>query len=263
MGNFAKISQSLMKAYVDYVNKKECGVFFKARYIDKDPDCENIIPSDAMKLGMYFEYMATGSLPRNGVVPEAEYVYKGTPKERIGVAYERANQSAQLFKRIIKHYDINIQDVGVVLATDIAKGIIDIFAEWGGRAVFIDLKYSGLIDDKWNESGWDLESLPQKDSLMVQGVQYKILAEDCLGVVDIPFYYFVFSSADPNNVKIILQNVDESRIASHRLAINNLLEKLETEKFTPFPTMKRCGECPLAYKCEFATTVPLIDRVDY
>ncbi len=30
-----KISQSLMKGYVDYLNEKECGLFFKANYIDK------------------------------------------------------------------------------------------------------------------------------------------------------------------------------------------------------------------------------------
>ena len=51
-----KISQSLMKDYVKYLNKQECGLLFKAKYIDKNVDSP---PSAAMKLGIYFEYLST------------------------------------------------------------------------------------------------------------------------------------------------------------------------------------------------------------
>ena len=43
-----KISQSLMKAYVDYLQNKECGLLFQAKYITKDPEAETP-PTDAMK----------------------------------------------------------------------------------------------------------------------------------------------------------------------------------------------------------------------
>lgn len=262
-----KISQSLLKAYVDYLQNKECGLLFNAKYIVKDPEAETP-PTDAMKLGIYFEYLCTGALPKNGKVPEPEMAYKGTARERLSVDYERVQQSAEVFKSIIKHYDIKILQVGMALETQspAMSGVIDIFAEWDGQKVFIDTKYTGLIDDKWSETGWDLESLPIKDSLMVQGVQYKILAQKCLGIEDIPFYYFVFSSKNPKDVKIIKQTVDESRIAAHLLAVGNTAERLRNDiknGFAALPSLKKCSECPIAHKCPSKVDYPLVDEVYY
>ena len=135
-----------------------------------------------------------------------------------------------------------------------------------GKDVFIDLKYSGFIDDKWNEMGWDLESLPMEDSLMIQGVHYKLLAEKCLKITDIPFYYFVFSSAEPNNIKIIRQEVDESKSQSHIVAINNVLGKINKDLqngFKAYPSMLKCSKCPINHKCTNKVSYPLIDVVYY
>ena len=260
-----KISQSLIKAYVDYLNEKECGLFFKARYINKDPDA-NTPPSDAMRAGVYFEYLCTGELPRTGIVPEPDVVYKGKPNEKMSAPYERVVQSAEMFKKIIEHYGIKIKATGLKLEHGDINGIIDIHAEWNGEDVFIDLKYSGLIDDKWSDTGWDVETLHTKDSLMIQGVHYKLLAEKCLGINDIPFYYFVFSSADPNNIKIIKQEVDESKKQSHVVAINNVLSKLNKNMengFIPYPSLIKCSKCPLSYKCPSKVDYPLIQEIYY
>lgn len=260
-----KISQSLMKSYVDYLNQKLCGTYFKANYIDKDPEAQKP-PSDAMKAGIYFEYLCTGALPKSGEVPEAEVVYKGTNREKISAPYERAIESSKVFHRIIEHYGIKILNKGLLLESEDANGVVDIHAEWDGKEVFIDLKYSGLIDDKWNEMGWDIDSLHLKDSLMVQGVHYKMLAEKCLGIYDIPFYYFVFSSQDPNNVKIILQEVDESRKQSHVVAINNMIGRLSKDierGFVPYPSMVRCNNCPINHKCPDKLDYPLVEQVFY
>jgi hypothetical protein len=260
-----KISQSLMKSYVDYLNQKECGLFFKARYIDKDPDAQTE-PSDAMRAGIYFEYLCTGALPKSGEIPEPDVVYKGKPNEKLAAPYERVVASAEHFKRIMDFYSINIKKVGLYLEHEEMNGIVDIHAEWNGKDIFIDLKYSGLIDDKWSEMGWDLESLHMKDSLMIQGVHYKLLAEKCLGITDIPFYYFVFSSQDPNNIKIIKQEVDESKAQAHIVAINNVLGKISKDMqygFKPYPSMLKCSKCPLNKKCSSAIDYPLIDEVFY
>ena len=260
-----KISQSLMKAYVDYLNEKECGLFFKANYIDKDPEAQKP-PSDAMKVGIYFEYLCTGALPKSGVIPEPEMAYKGTNREKLAAPYERAQQSAEVFKQIIDHYNIKILDKGIYLETNEMNGVADILAEWDGEQVFIDLKYSGLIDDKWNEMGWDLESLHLKDSIMIQGVHYKLLAERVWGIDNIPFYYFVFSSQDPNNVKIIRQEVDESRKQAHVVAINNVMGKIKNDLangFKPLPSLSRCNSCPISHKCKHKVNYPLIDEVYY
>lgn len=260
--NVPKISQSLMKSYVDYLNGKECGKLFKAMYIDKDPEAQ-MPPSDDMRLGIFFEYLCTGALPRDGKTPEPDVVYKGKSNEKLSAPYERAIESAKLFKKIIEHYNIEILEIGRVLSTNEENGILDILAKWNGELCIIDLKYSGLIDDKWNERGWDLESLHMKDSLMIQPVHYKYLANKCLNVDDIPFYFFVFSNSDINNVKIIKAEVDESKMQSHIVALQNIKSKLATDKFIAHPTLKKCSKCPISHKCESKIDYPLIDEVFY
>ena len=69
-----KISQSMMKSYVDYLNEKECGLLFKGKYIDKNVET---VPSAAMKEGLYFANLATGALPRTNEVPKPELTSKG------------------------------------------------------------------------------------------------------------------------------------------------------------------------------------------
>ncbi len=260
-----KISQSLIKAFYDYKQGITCGLVFKAKYIDKDPKAQHN-PSDAMQEGIYFEYIATGSLPKSGIVPVAEKKNAGTAKEALTAPYERAQKAAMLFKRTIRHYKIKIISTGEYLASNDKDGVLDIRAEWNGEPCIIDLKYSGLIDDKWSEFGWDIESLPQKDTIMIQGVHYKILAKEVLGIEDIPFYYFVFNSKDPNDMRIIKQTVDESRIASHYVVVDNTKRGIETEMrkgFKPLPSLKNCSQCPLKDGCKYEAKVANIIEVFY
>ena len=99
-----------------------------------------------MDLGNYFEFMATGSLPRDGVKPEPKKSYVGTKKECISAPYQRANESAILYKQIKKEYNIEIVDIGLKLESKNKNGILDIWATMNGRPCIIDLKYSGVID---------------------------------------------------------------------------------------------------------------------
>lgn len=248
-----------MKAYTDYLNEKLCGLLFKAKYIDKIVES---VPSDAMKEGIYFEYLATGSLPKSGEIPVPEKTSKGL----LTTPYQRIEEAVKLFKKIISHYGIKILKVGYDLSNDEISGVIDIWAEWNGEKCIIDLKYSGLIDDKWNEMGWDLESLNMKDSLMIQGVHYKILVKDILGIEDVPFYYFVFNSKDPSDVKIIKQIVDGDKFFYHRNAIEKVKDSIEKEMFGGFkayPDYRKCKDCPLNTNCEKRADAPLINEVYY
>lgn len=259
------ISQSLIKAYYDYSQQKLCGLLFEAKYVKKLP-LADIEPTDAMKAGIYFEYLATGALPKNKQIPQPDVAYAGTKRERISAPYERAQKSAELFRSILAHYNIKILKVGYYLTDGEIDGVVDIYAEWNGEKVFIDLKYSGLIEDKWSEMGWELESLPLKDSIMIQGVHYKLLANRVLGIDDIPFFYFVFDSSNPDNARIIKQHVDESKMASHVVVISNVKGKLAASinsGFNAYPSLKSCGKCPLKETCAKAISVPLIDEVYY
>jgi hypothetical protein len=254
-----KISQSMMKSYVDYLNQKECGLLFKGKYIDKNVES---VASDAMKEGIYFEYLATGALPRTGIVPEPEKTAKGA----LTTAYDRIPKSAQLFKDIIKHYGIKILKIGLVISTDDMTGITDVYAEWNGEKCIIDLKYSGLIDDKWNDLGWETDSLNMKDSLMIQGVHYKLLAEESLGIKDIPFYYFIFNSKNPTDMKIIKQVVDPDKMYFHKQQVLKMKAQIlrDIEKgFRAYPDYRKCINCPLFSNCDKKAEYPQIIEVHY
>lgn len=258
------ISQSFLKEFAEYKSGNTCGLQVKAKYFDgiKFPS------SDAMELGNYFEYMATGSLPRDGHTPEAKIVYKGTAKESFSADYQRANESAELFKKTIEHYGIEIIDTGRVATQDGMTGIMDIVAKWDDRICIIDTKYSGLIDDKWSDFGWNLDMLPEKHSLMLQPVQYKILLSkelDC-DIEDIDFYFFVFSSKEVMNVKLIKVNVDELTIANHLSTVEWVkaeLKKPIDKLFKAKPTLKGCFECPIKDNCKSKVEVPHIDQIAY
>lgn len=260
-----KINQSLIKSLNDYINQKECGLVFKAKFIDKDPLAYGM-PSDAMKTGIYFEYLCTGALPKSNEIPIPDVVYKGTAKEKLSAPYERAVQSSMIFKQIIQHYNIEIIEQGKEISNERISGVIDIFANWNGKPCIIDLKYSGLIDDKWNEMGWDLESLPMKDSICIQAVHYKLLAEEVLGIVDIPFYFFVFSSSDPYNIKIIEMVIDPDKYENHRNDIDKIIYNLELmigNGFKAYPSLTKCNSCPLKPTCTSAIDYPKIEIVYY
>lgn len=254
-----KISQSMMKSYVDYLNGEECGLLFKAKYIDKNVETP---PSASMKEGIYFEYLATGALPRTGIVPEPERTAKG----EITTNYLRIQRAAKFFREIISHHKITILKVGYVISTDDMTGITDIFALWNQKKCIIDLKWSGLLDDKWNELGWETESLPMKDSLMIQGVHYKLLAKEALGIEDIPFYYFVFNSKDETDMKIIHQNVDPDKFHFHKqnvLKMKAAIEKELSTGFKAYPDYRKCKDCPLNAKCNSKQSFPSITEVYY
>lgn len=256
------ISQSFLKEYASYKSGDTCGIQIIAKYIDgvKFPS------SDAMEYGNAFEYLATGSLPRDGHIPEIEKVYKGTARESISSQYQKIIESAELFKKIVKHYEIEIIDVSKVCTEDGITGIMDIVANWNNRVCIIDTKYSGLINDKWSEFGWNLDMLPEKHNLMLQAVHYKILLskEYKCNPEDIDFYFFVFSSKEVMDVKLIKVNVDELTIQNHITTVEfvkNQLKKPINNIFLPKPELKRCFECPINNSCLYKIEVPAINQI--
>ena len=259
------ISQSFLKEFNKYKLGETCGLQVKAKYIDNNYPRTS---SEVMELGCFFEFMATGSLPRDGEIPVAGVVYKNTPKQRLDDKYQRALDSALFFKRIIQHYGIEIKETGKVITQDGMTGILDIYAEWDNRTCIIDTKYSGLLYDRWNEMGWQIDSLPEKHNLMLQPVQYKILMSLELGIPieEIDFYFFVFSSSNPNDAKIIKVVNDEATIEQHRLAINYVKKELAKPVdvlFKAKPELLRCFDCAIKDNCNFRIEIPPIQEIYY
>ena len=162
------LSQSLLKDYLDYYdeNVKSCGLAIRKRHFEKIP----IPQSEVQKLGTYFEYMATGYCHDQNNPPQPKISYKGTAREALAVDYDRANKSAELYKEIIKKHGIEVIKYGEYMNHDSSSGISDIRAKWNGEECIIDLKYTALFDDKFNDYGWHTESLVYKSKLLLQPI---------------------------------------------------------------------------------------------
>lgn len=261
------LSQSLLKDYVEYYDheKRGCGLYLYKKNFQK----QKIPQSDAAKLGVYFEYLCTGYLRNGEEAPMAEMVYKGTPKEKMAADYERANQSVALYKEMIQKHNIEILSVGEYLFHEGSSGILDLRAKINGQECIIDIKYTSLFDDKFNDYGWHTESLVYKSSLLLQPIHYKYLIDKMEGKDDIPFYFFVFSAKDPKKAKIIKVNIQEEHLAIHEdMYVNKMKRYIDfhfehPEKLEARPNYSRCLECPFYDSCDKRAEVPLIEEIYY
>jgi hypothetical protein len=261
------LSQSLLKAYLDYYSEdvKACGLQLYNQFFLKIPTP----PSDAARLGIYFEYLATGYLRDGEAPPQPDIVYKGTPKEKLSAEYERATKSAELFKKMIKDHNIEILQYGEYMLHDGASGISDIRANWDGEECIIDVKYTSLFDDKFNEYGWHTESLVFKSKLLLQPIHYKYLARKKFNQDNIPFYFFVFSAKDPEKAKIIKVNIQEEHINLHETITVPKMKRYvdyhfnNPDELEARPSYLRCMDCAYNSNCDKKTNVPLIETIHY
>jgi len=189
------ISYSLIRAFDEMEIKGSCGIKFYNTYITKKIP---FISSKAMDLGVYFEYICTGQKPRNNKTPEPVLLKSG----KLSTDYERMNKQKLNFDKIIKNYNIKIKDTGKVLEYNGIKGILDIEGEIEGQPIIIDIKTSGLINDKWSEYGWYLPRLSESPNLL-QSQIYKYLYWKLFDIKDVPFYYLIFSTKNDYEVLFV------------------------------------------------------------
>ena len=261
------LSQSLLKAYLDYYdeNVNSCGLALRKQFFDKIP----IEQGDSQKLGSYFEYVATGYCHDPLNPPQADMVYKGTPKEKLSADYERAYKSALLYKDIIEKHNIEILSYGEYLNHEDCSGILDIRANWMGEECIIDLKYTALFDDKWSEYGWHIDKLQSSYKQLLQPIHYKYLMRKIKGVENMPFYFFIFSSKEVEKVKIIKANIQEEHLNLHDSITIEKMKKYisfhynNLDELKAKPSYVRCKSCPYFNICDEKAEIPLIEEIYY
>lgn len=252
-GNKLSISQSLIKNYWAYKEGNFCGEALYRMNIMHEAEFE---PSDAMKMGHYFEFLCTGATLRDGTSPEMPATKAGKPT----AGALKMQVQADRFKKLVKKEDITISKTGVVVehfpkgASFKLKGIYDIMGLVGEEGAIIDIKSSGLIGNEWEAYGWHKGTFNMRKQLTIQVIFYKYLAWKKFGVKDMPFYFIVHSST--NEIDSIFWKVD---VADFEVAMNHfedmvfeIAEEIETEMefgFTPYPSVKRCGKCALKDDC--------------
>ncbi len=260
------ISNSLIKVIDEYAlgeSGDACGTQLKAIYLDK---AAVISPSSAMKLGQYFEFKATGAKLRDGSEPQPELLKSGD----FSAEYKRVLQQAAHFQIEMKYYGFKIISVGETWEYEFEglniKGIIDVLAkDRKGNELIIDLKYSGLLDDKWNETGWDKEKLPTRRKLISQPKLYSWLSLKKFGKI-YPFYFFLHSSTNPIDRKIYKINVGKEDALCEEIEklirfTDDTIQYHLLSGFESRPYYKRCLECPLLATCKDAITLPKIEEI--
>ena len=224
-------------------------------------------PSMAMKLGTYFEYLATGYVHPSDTAPEPEYSYQGTKNEKLSAPYQKAKDSVVLFKKMLTAHKVQVTKIGEYMKFDGCSGISDIRANIDGVDSIIDTKYTAMIDDKWSDYGWDTDRLPEKHKTLMQPIHYKYLMQKIHGIKDMPFYFWIFSSQNSNKAKIIRIDVSEEQLDLHEHSFLPKMKKYVKHFFDnpsalePRPNYNRCSGCSFYNVCPDRVTVPQVEVV--
>ena len=273
------ITQSLIKELFNYKMGLSCGLQVQAKYENN----MEFPSSDVMRLGQWFEYKCTGQRTKFGHIPVPDRLKpkKLTKKEidagkkqedvvgELGKKYKDALIHVQAFKDMMEDNEYEIIETGAKLHDKVlgTKGDVDIVVKKKGedKVRFIDTKFSGLLDNKWDDMGWADESLEYKDKLMIQAVHYKMLGKAKYGYYP-EFYFWVFSSTNTNDRKNIRVEVDPARYIEHELTIRQARDYFNQSKakgWIPKPSPKLCGACPLAENCKYKVELPIEQVVYY
>lgn len=249
------ISNSMLQAYLDCQKNKACFYEFYHRYVLKDYTPE---PTPAMLLGIWFEYMCTGALPRSGVVPEPVTLKNGN----LSADYNRMLYHIDKFKKIVDNYNIKIQEIGKEIIVDRIKGILDIWCEIDGIPTIIDLKTSAQIGNKWDDYGWDDKNFSYSTHVLQPAI-YKYLIYKSLDIYDVPFYYLVFST---KNTDILFWEVeyldfDETCEKVEQLAddLDKFIQNADEKDYLPICDYKICTNCQMT-NCFFRQEIPKIEQ---
>jgi hypothetical protein len=264
------INQSLVKDLIKYQNDEICGLVLTNKWVLKQFGSG----TKSNNLGHYFEYLCTGALAKGETEPpKPEYTKKG----ELTSEFQSAKEQAVFFHDLIRKLNISLISAGdKVLADDKWIGTLDILAEWKDfekfsgiqydftnnpeRKVIIDLKYSGLLDDKWSEFGWNTDTLAKKKGTMLQAKHYKFLFWKKYGY-NPPFLFFVFDTKEYGKVKIIHVDIEDWELEQHEQFLEKAKKYFDyqLEKgFQPKPKYEFCMKCKYSKFCQFKIETPSI-----
>jgi hypothetical protein len=257
------ITQSFMKDVRSFLDGGGCGVLLKSTWLD---GIGGIEASASMKLGQYLEYILTGALPKDGHVPVAEYMKsaKGTGVSDMLAPYRSAHENREVVLEYWRLMGLEIYVplntkplVGIELTKGRFRGTIDIiliatrdisfedgFELKKGERICVDLKYSGLGEDKWSVHGWQWTP-DQKKYHGTQAKQYHYLT-------GLPFFFCV---VDPGGkyVKFFRIEFTDTAIQNHIAEGNHLYERfmflVENELLEARPEVTKCSNCVLFNTC--------------
>ena len=274
-----KLSQSLLKRLKHHFEGNDCGTKIVAEAIEKTVKKPT---SESAMAGIRFEFLATRA--------ESFGDYKGnepllTPKTGKPSAQEKVVQAqVENWKNMVKDFGIEVLETSYLLQYEyesfIHKGYADVLCKINNyhyvdndgitqkkppHLAIIDIKFSGLFDDKFSKWGWHVDkdyhilerkewakSLENKGDLTIQPVDYKCIYE-AVENKDIEFYFAIFHAKDAEKFKMVNVQVSEQRKAKHMNEVAYFAQKLNNELeigLLPKPRFDICEDC-LVKDCEF------------
>lgn len=265
-----KISQSLIKDWQDFKDEQLCGSVFQAKYIT-NTWLRTWNDSPLKALGRYFEFILTGAMPTGyHDYPKPNYLktaltkkaknpdYKFTVDDMMS-EYRLAHKNAERTIKLLEASGIKIQSAQVFREKGALTGNIDIEAIFleSGKEINIDIKYSGLIYDKWNKFGWSWR--PEQMAYHgIQAKQYSILNGR-------PTYFLVVSNTNDKDIKFFHAYIDPFYLEQHEKMALSLIEKLNFVNdigWQNYPELNKCESCPLKNSCSDRVTTLIAERIE-
>lgn len=242
------VTQSEIKKMLEY-ESGACGLQIEHEL--KKPS----FPSAVMRLGIYFEYLVTGTPPRSGVIPEPERTATG--KKELTAPYKVVTNQAERVKTYLKRMGISYE---AGLWRTNSKLMIGAHLDLVGSSAVLgefvmDLKYSGNVDDKWSNYGW-MWTEQQRIYNGIQAIHYHL-------VTGLPFYYLVAESKEKGAVKLFKTEFSDGAIENHLRLIDRTRDFLQEMKLglNPAPEVTRCETCPIYENCNHRAIYPEVKFV--
>ena len=130
----------------------------------------------------------------------------------------------------------------------VLEGNIDVEAIYtpprGGhkRKVNIDIKYSGLLNEKWSKFGWQWSEI-QTAYNAIQGIQYQLLNSR-------PTFFLVCSSTNNEDLELWEMKPSNDSIDAHVWRAREIELKIGSMQemqvpWSNYPSLTKCSKCPL------------------
>jgi hypothetical protein len=218
-----------------------------------------------MIAGQCFEFWATGQKNYHGEEPTPGK----TQKQELTAPFKRALDASDRFKQYVEQMGITILETGTRITRDDLHATIDIRAKIKDVECIIDLKYSGMIGNKWDELGWnlDMNAMTRREEISftpAQAEYHGLQVYFNQYVTGLPFFFWIFSSGndqDSRLVEVTLSDETKARFEAEIAEARAYLEReLNTSRgFFPRPSFTECNSCPL--DCFMRAKAPIVECI--
>ncbi len=225
--------------------------------------------SEAMLYGNYFEYHATGQLPRDGVVP----IIPLLKKQRLG-SYEpavkqRLDQQILNFPKVMAQHGIKIAKTGYAMEYMfnnelVLHGILDVLVEYKGKPYILDIKMTGNIHNDYGDFAWGKVIEMHPDNSGVYIARFEPDNKDAMDFIQAQTYMYMMEKLTKNKWGFLYAVFDHKPNPEHKIievledsaARKDMLERMHGTKakltkfkdmnYMAIPSINECHGCKKA-----------------